>query len=328
MSYKKLNIIAAACVVILVQFCGESANGADEDLILRICLAETAAIEGKSIGLGQICRMEGESAVVAKAGEIGLGEITVPGQEIVIDRQMILSRLACNGIPASEVKLTGAEKVVVRQQQQVIKGPEMVEAARSYLEKNFPRFSGCKLEAVRTPKDFVTGGEDKNIKLSPSLAGSTNNQARVRVAVLADNKETGSSDVDFSVKYNCRTAVASRDIAAGTTISPENTKIEQRLSDNPEAADWKEPYGLVTRCRLSANTVIRPNMINAAKAAAAVKRNDNVIIRIERPCLSVTAVGKAMQEGRAGEIIKVRNVGSQRVIPAKVNEDGTVEPVL
>jgi flagella basal body P-ring formation protein FlgA len=69
-------------------------------------------------------------------------------------------------------------------------------------------------------------------------------------------------------------------------------------------------------------------MIIAAKAAAAVKRNENVIIRIEKPGLSVTAVGKAMQEGRAGEVIKVRNVDSQRMILARVGEDGTVEPVL
>ncbi len=35
-----------------------------------------------------------------------------------------------------------------------------------------------------------------------------------------------------------------------------------------------------------------------------------------------------MQEGRAGEYIKVRNVDSRRVISAKVNKDGTVEPVF
>jgi flagella basal body P-ring formation protein FlgA len=59
-----------------------------------------------------------------------------------------------------------------------------------------------------------------------------------------------------------------------------------------------------------------------------VKRNQNVVIRMERPGLSVTAVGKAMQKGSVGEYIKVRNVDSQRLILARVNEDGTVEPVF
>ena len=42
----------------------------------------------------------------------------------------------------------------------------------------------------------------------------------------------------------------------------------------------------------------------------------------------VTAVGMALQEGRTGECVKVRNTDSSRVIVCKVNADGTVEPVL
>jgi flagella basal body P-ring formation protein FlgA len=37
-------------------------------------------------------------------------------------------------------------------------------------------------------------------------------------------------------------------------------------------------------------------------------------------------MGIAMQDGRAGDYIKVRNTDSQRIILAKIKEDGTVEP--
>jgi len=53
-----------------------------------------------------------------------------------------------------------------------------------------------------------------------------------------------------------------------------------------------------------------------------------VVIRVEMPGLLVTAMGKTMQEGRAGEYIKIRNLDSQRIILCKVNEDATVEPVF
>jgi hypothetical protein len=65
----------------------------------------------------------------------------------------------------------------------------------------------------------------------------------------------------------------------------------------------------------------------AQKEPVIVERNQNVVIRIDRDGLVVTAMGKAMQQGKLGENIKVRNVDSQRVILAKVNEDGIVEPV-
>jgi flagella basal body P-ring formation protein FlgA len=59
-----------------------------------------------------------------------------------------------------------------------------------------------------------------------------------------------------------------------------------------------------------------------------LERNQTVIIRIDKPGLAVTAMGKSMQQGKLGELIKVKNIDSQRVILARVNEDGTVEPVF
>ena len=69
-------------------------------------------------------------------------------------------------------------------------------------------------------------------------------------------------------------------------------------------------------------------MAKTPKPPVVIERNQTVVIRIDRAGLVVTAMGKAMQQGKLGENIKVRNVDSQRVILAKVNEDGTVEPVL
>jgi len=242
---------------------------------------------------------------------------------------MVLSRLACNGIPASKVTLTGAEKVTVKQQQQIIKSNKFVETALSFLRKSLPADSVCQSNPMRMPTDLVVPGPSKDIKLSPRFVKShAKNQAKVQIAVLADGKEIVVREVIFRLKYNRRRVVTLVEIGAGTVISPENVKIEKTLSNHPEPANWKPPYGLIARRRIAANTVIRPDMAGPRESAVIVRRNQNVVIRIERPGLSVTAIGKAMQPAKAGEYIKVRNVDSRRIILAKVNEDGTVEPVF
>ena len=134
--------------------------------------------------------------------------------------------------------------------------------------------------------------------------------------------------VIFRLKYNCRTAVTLVELGAGEVISPENVKIEKAVSNYPEPANWSPPYGLITKRRVPTNTALRPNMVGPVKPAVIVERNQTVILRIKNPGLLITAIGKAMQNGRTGECIKVRNVDSQRIIFAKVNEDGTVEPVF
>jgi flagella basal body P-ring formation protein FlgA len=145
---------------------------------------------------------------------------------------------------------------------------------------------------------------------------------------MQNGEQIDEREITFRLKYNCRRAVTLVDIPAGAVISSKNIKIESVISSRPEAVNWKPPYGLIAKRPLPAKTTIGPHMVGPIKPAVIVGRNQNVVIRIERPLLLVTAIGKTLQEGRAGEYIKVRNLNSQRIILAKVKEDGTVEPVF
>jgi len=146
--------------------------------------------------------------------------------------------------------------------------------------------------------------------------------------VLSGSNKIGVRQVTFALIYDRQQAITKVDIPAGSTISPENIKIEKIQSNYPEPVDWKPPYGLIAKCQLPANTVLHPNMFEPLKSTIIVKRNQNVVIRIEKPGFLITAVGKTMQDGRAGEYIKVRNMDSKRIIMARISEDGSLEPVL
>jgi flagella basal body P-ring formation protein FlgA len=300
-----------------------------EDVTLRVYLPREVAVEGSVPSLGQVAIIRGSESLVAKAGKIALGRISMPGQGIVVDRSVVLSRLACNGIPGSVVSLSGAEKTTVKRKQQIISGAELVKLARSFLGENPPGGSICRSDPVRMPEDIVLKNTLTDIKLIPRLAESSiPNQAGIEIGVLAGDKELTTRQVSFRLKYAGTRAVAIADIPAGGTLSPENVRIETVVSDYCDPGDGTVAYGLVARRSLPANTVIRPNMVAPARPRIVLKRNQNVVISIDRFGLLITAVGKTMQEGRTGEYIKVRNVDSQRIILARVNEDGTCEPVF
>jgi len=296
---------------------------------LQIYLPREVTISDDNIKLGEVSIIRGEDSFVATANKIALGRISVPGQKIIVDRPTLLSRLACNGIPPSKVTLTGAEKITVKKQEQTINGSEFVELASIFLEKNHPADSVCELLPVQIPKSFVVPEASKDVRLVPRLIRNGATEfAKVQIAVTQNGKQIGVREVTFRLKYTCHKAVTLVDIPAGTVISPENVKIEESTSTYPEPADWRTPYGLITKRRLPKETTIYSNMVSPAEPTVIIKRNQNVVIRIEKPGLLVTAIGRTMQEGREGQYIKVRNIDSQRIIIARVNKDGTVEPTF
>jgi len=322
------TIIVIVISFLLVPF-GAKADATERNSTLQIYLPREASVEDEVVKLGRVGIIRGAESLVAKADEITLGRFSLPGQELIVDRQTILSRLAGSQMPTSQVSLTGAEKVTVRRQQRTISGADLVKQATSFLRKIPVYASVVQFEPVQMPPDLIIPHEYKNIKFGLGFIGNnTSNRARVKITVVADGKEAGMRQVSFRLKYDCRSAVTLTELDAGSVICPENVKIVKVLSDRPEQAGWKPPYGLVTRGKLAPNTVVGLDKVVTPPAQAVVKRNQNVVILIETPGLLITATGQAMQKGHVGEYIKVRNVDSRRVILAKVNADGTVRPAL
>lgn len=179
------------------------------------------------------------------------------------------------------------------------------------------------------PADVILPAQNSNVELVGRLVSrNTNGQAVVEVSIAADGKQIETRQVIFRPKYNIRRAVTMTDVKEGDVLTADNTKIEDCLSDAPEPTNQSTPYGLVATRNLPAGTVVDSKMAKSPQPPVVIERNQNVIIRIERAGLVVTAMGKATQQGKIGEYIKVKNNDSQRVIMAKVNEDGTVEPVF
>jgi len=333
MSSKTISINLIILVMAATQSCQALASEEPDDLSkdssLQVYLPREVTIDDVNLKLGQVSIIRGKEPLVGRANEILLGRISMPGQRIVVDSSVVLSRLASNGIPASKVTLTGAEKITINRQQQIIEGTEFVELASSFIKEKSSFARVCQLNPVRTPKALVVPGASRDIELSPRLLGSgTASRARVRIVVFADGKQIGAREVTFLLEFVCRRAVALVDIPARAVISADNVKIDKTVSNYPEPAHWSPPYGLIAKRHIAAGSVIGSHMVGSATPQVLVKRNQTVVIRIDSPGILVTAIGKATQDGRVGEYIKVQNKDSKRVILAKVSEDGTVEPVF
>jgi flagella basal body P-ring formation protein FlgA len=326
MKTKRIILILTVFSILSVPF---YAAAEQEKETLKIYLPREITIEGSTPKLGQVVIIRGSESLVSKAKDITVGHISAPEQNVVVTRDIVLSRLACNGIPASCVTLSGAEETCIKRQHQFITGSQFVEEATAFLKNNLPDDSICQLDAIHTPDDLILPGTGKDIKLVCRLIESgIKNQCKVEVTAFQNNQEIGRLEVPFRTRYHCRKVVTKTAIIKGELISAKNVTVENGVSDYPEPAGWTAPYGLVANRSLAANTAITGNMVGAPQPEVLIKRNQSVAIKIESAGLVASAIGKAMQDGAVGGYIKVQNVDSKIIIMAKVNEDGTVGPVF
>ena len=322
----KNKMIIAVLMVLAGCFSSVFAAGSAK---LNVHLPREMTIDSDVVTLGSIGVVTGDENLVSEAKDITLVRLIDPKDDVVIDRVTILSRLADNNIPKSKVHFTGAEQISVGRKSRMIEGQEIVSFARSFLQQQGLHKSVCGITERRVPEDMLLADGNYDLRMTGKLLGSgSKSQSRVKVYVYAGKKEIGRSEITFDLKYKCHVAVCTQDIEANEVLTRDNIKVENSIAELPEDPGWRPPFGLMAKRMLSQGTEITPDMLDAVLPATLVERNQNVVIKLEMPGLLITAMGKAMEEGRRGEIIKVRNSDSQRIIIVEVNEDGTVEPIL
>jgi len=299
--------------------------------MLRVYMPRDVAISDTVITLGEVAIIRAESQELADQVErIQLGQFSSIGQMIVVDRAMVKGRMACENIDISNLEITGAEETVVTQKHIFIGSAKLVEIADTALKNATKPTSVSGWTVIRVPGDFSIASSNKNIDFQTSIVESdVPSCAKVAIDIFIDGKKVETKMVVFRYQFSCTRAVAISTIIAGSVISTDNVKIENYYSTQPEQADWKSPYGLIASRKIPANTIINNGMVANELSEVLIKRNDNVVVKIETPSMIITAVGKALEDGREGQCVKVKmniSASSQRVILARVQPDGTLEP--
>lgn len=120
-------------------------------------------------------------------------------------------------------------------------------------------------------------------------------------------------------------------VNAVVTSVPVNTgeklldvKIDKRLITSKSQFPVTDPAGLQgkqARRYIPAGSTIYPSMLELVPV---INTGDKVNIVIEKGLIKVTAEGVARQKGGVGDIIKVVNLGSRKVVRAEIVDSSTV----
>ncbi len=167
-----------------------------------------------------------------------------------------------------------------------------------------------------------------DIKMMMPTAGlSYANVTPMRARISINGKNYRDITFGVLVKIYDKVLVANHDLRIEVSVNESDFRMEEIVIDGRTeyVKDVQEVKGLVPHRYIRAGQAIA---INYFQQPVAVEMGSPVRIIVRRNGLQASAKGIAMSRGRIGQVIKVKNENSQKIISAKVVDDQTVEVVF
>lgn len=117
--------------------------------------------------------------------------------------------------------------------------------------------------------------------------------------------------------------IAVRTLARGTTLRADDVREELRADAPADALDGSaDAIGQRLVRGVAAGAPLREAFLEAIPV---VTRGQSVTLRASRGSLAIEAAGRALEDGKAGETIRVMNIATRRVLAGQVAPDGAVD---
>ncbi|MBW2560093.1 MAG: flagellar basal body P-ring formation protein FlgA [Deltaproteobacteria bacterium] len=208
----------------------------------------------------------------------------------------------------------------------VIKGGTIEKAVRAYVEKNMFWSEGAvRVEFPGKVSDVTLSGEKITCRVRSKRNEDFIGNTSFTVRFYEDGELLGKQTVRARLEVLMAVVVSSRSLPRNTEIGRGDVRLIKRWFARPPLNIISSPDDVVgTRlcAGIKPNTEITGNMV---RAIPVVQKGKPVRIIIENGSMGMTTIGMSEQDGMRGELIKVRNVSSKKMIYARVMDTSLVK---
>ncbi len=295
--------------------------------MIQARLKERVPVEPGIVLLKDIAFLEGaDRGLINKIGRVPIMNAPEFGTVKTFSRHQIDEILRGSGEDTPEFQISGAPIVQIISKGRPITAGEIIPVLKAYVTENFPWreqeieiHTLGNLEKIEVP----TGSFDLRISDKSPVFG------REKLLVSFDAFRNGNSLTSFwltaGIRVNASILVAAKRIPHGKKIDTNDVVLELTEIKDLDAVylrDRGEAIGQVAKRRFSPGDPITGG---ALVQPFLVKSGDTVSLRLERNGLVFTSLARAEQDGRLGQIIRVRNLEFSSVLEARVTGRSQVE---
>ncbi len=201
----------------------------------------------------------------------------------------------------------------------------VAEAAREALQQQAER-DGLLAPDIEVSVSPVGTKEAPRCAQAP-LVETMENRFASRMRFSARCPGVDGSRTVFTVRgtLSAEVVVAAATVPSGKPLAASDLTLDRRdISSVPDPmSSIEDATGQAPMRPLRPGQVLQKRLLTAP---VLVKRGEVVLIEARSGPIQVTASGEALEPGRQGDVVRVRNVNTGKVIRARVVDTGTVQP--
>ncbi len=319
--FKRKRIFCTVIMVTLYVFLRTACAEA-----LMISIKRHAMVAGNTIRLGDVADFSpANDPRVPGLSKISLGSAPLPAKSLNLNHRYLIYRLKSPLSGLNDVKVKIPRELIVKRKAQKISVKKLKKIYVDFIKKQAP-WPDDKMEirkvSVTGPVYLPMGEASWTVR----TAGSKRwiGELPVIITFFVNGKVVKKVPANGRIFVKIRIVKASRKINAGEIITRDDLILTNEMVDS-----LKE--GLLDRTELAVGKRIRRPLIKGQyitkrmlEDLPLVKKGQRVIIFAENDTIRISTVGKALENGKDGDEIKVVNISSGREIFATVTGPGRV----
>jgi flagella basal body P-ring formation protein FlgA len=317
----KIKLTMLTSMILAFLFLGGSAACA-----LEIRVKEHATVRGETIHLGDIATFSpaGDGRVTLLKG-IEISSAPPPGKMVTLNNQLLIYKIGPTLGGMKDVGLKIPETLSVDREAQTVSVEQLGAIFKKYVLENIP--SPCKeiqfeRITVQGPVQLPLG--EMRWEVKNRREGDYSGDVSLLVSFWVDGKVVRKIPLGGRISFKQAVVKAVKMIKVGEMI--DKNDVVSSVERNPETrtdalARVEEAVGKRATRTIQADQVVTSKMVETPPA---VQKGDRVLIRAQHDRIKITTFGRVLEDGRAGDQVKVVNVSSGKEIWATVMSPGQV----
>ena len=292
-----------------------------------INLKNEASTGSAIVCLKDIADLSGPDPIqIEKLGRINLINVPAFGDATILGKHQIREMVEkqVGHLPAEA--FAGAAAVQIRMQGRQVTEEEIASILKSHLlsttnwkeSELFIRCTGS-LKGIEIPP------AESELRVSSNSAIIKQKYILAPIEILHAGKSVRNFWINAEISVRTEVLTAAQRIPSGKVITPDDVTLQNVEITDLRGSYFRQPENILGKVSRRVISPGDPLMCESFAEPILVKSGETVRLRLQREGIVLTSLAKAEQDGRLGQMIRVRNIDFSTILRAQVTGKAEVK---